>query len=224
MSDVAPSARTPILPTDQRSLLAQHPALAISAGYLVISLLGLSYEWVQFRFFGVNFFHYAEVTDFLMGAFREPITFVLSMSAFAIGWLVHIYSRWELGWLNRKPPKSWLGRRYLGLVSSRLYRASPVIFFVGYSVMFIWVYSSNRADAIRAGDGETIQVEVAAGQDVRPPVDSPSLMLGSSTRFLFVYRPIERVIEIIPNENIARIVITTDRPPPELPNPTGATR
>lgn len=224
MSGEAQSATPPILSTDQRGLLAQHPAVAISAGYLVISLLGLSYEWAQFRFFGVNFFHYAEVTDFLMGAFREPITFVLSLTALALAWLVHIYGRWEIDWFSRNPPKSWLARRYCALVSSRLYRASPMIFFVGYSVMFIWVYSSNRAEAIRAGDGEKIRVEVVAGHNARPPVESPTLMLGSSTRFVFVYRPNERVTEIIPNENIARIVISADKPAQESPDPTGATR
>ena len=63
------------------SALTEHPALGLTSGYLLISLLGLSYEWTLFRQFGVNYFHYADVTDFLMGAFREPVTFVLALSA-----------------------------------------------------------------------------------------------------------------------------------------------
>ena len=196
--------------TDGRKLLAEHPAIVMTVGYLVISLLGMSYEWVQFRFFSINFFHYADVADFLMGAFREPITFVLFLTALATGWLVHIYNRWELDWFARHPATSWLGRTYFALVSSRSYRATPAIFFIGYSVMFIWVYSYNRAEALREGEGDTIRVEVVEGQRRRPSVDTPTLILGTSSRFVFLYRPGVGVTEIIPLENIARIVIDSD--------------
>ena len=214
------SAPTPT-PADRRKFLAEQPAIVVTLGYLVISLLGISYEWVQFRFFSVNFFHYADVTDFLMGAFREPIIFVLSLTALATGWLVHIYNRWELDWFVRHPATSWLGRAYCALVSSRFYRATPAIFFVGYSVMFIWVYSSNRAEAIRKGEGNTIQVEVVEGQRLRPRADTPTLVLGTSSRFVFLYRPQAGVTEIIPLENIARIVIDSDEGQQTSTQPAG---
>lgn len=66
-------------------VLVRHPALVLTVGYLMISLLGLSFEWTLFRQFGINFFYFAEVTDFLMGAFREPVTFLLSAIALLVG-------------------------------------------------------------------------------------------------------------------------------------------
>ena len=93
--DVAPRARR---------LFVDHPALGLTLGYLLLSLLGLSYQWALFRQFEVNFFNYAEVTDFLMGAFREPITFALSLTALAVALFVWYYNRWEMGWWRRHPP------------------------------------------------------------------------------------------------------------------------
>ncbi len=194
----------------QRHLFVEHPALGVTLGYLVISLLGLSYEWTLFRHFGINYFHYAEVTDFLMGAFREPITLVLSLTAMMVGAFVHYTSRFERWWMTKRPPKSWFGRKYRAFATSRFSDWTPVMFFVGYSVMFVWIYAENRAEEFRSGDGAPITIEVVEGASARPPASSPTLMLGTSSRFIFVYRPKERISEIIPHENIARIVVRAE--------------
>jgi hypothetical protein len=207
---------------ETRNLFVEHPALGVTLGYLVISLLGLSYEWTLFRHFGINYFHYAEVTDFLMGAFREPITLVLSLTALMVGAFVHYTSRLERWLMTRRPPKSWLGRKYRAFAMSRFSDWTPVIFFVGYSVMFVWIYADNRAEEFRGGDGAPITVEVVESGSARPPASSPTLMLGTSSRFIFVYRPKEQISEIIPHENIARIVVRANEAGAGSPEPPGA--
>jgi len=193
-------------PVNESRLFVDHPALGLTLGYLLLSLLGLSFQWTLFRQFDVNFFLFAEVTDFLMGAFREPITFALSLSALAVAWFVSYYNRWEAGWWRRHPPTNAVTRAYQRFTTSSFNRFAPAIFFVGYSVMFIYIYAGHRADEVHAGLGRQVVIEVAEGQTARPARSAPTLLIGTSSRYVFAYRPLEGITEVIPHENIARIV------------------
>lgn len=188
-------------------LLGQNPALGLTTGYLFVSLLGLSYEWTLFRRFGVNFFHYADVSDFLMGAFREPITFVLALSALVVGKLAQMQIDWEQRWFSgREIHSRWL-RRYRSYSLSRFNQLSPVLLFLLYSVMFIWLYSDWRADSIRSGDGRSVQVMFV---DAAPATEAFSAaLLGTSSRFVFFYEDEADLVWVVPNENIAWIRLAT---------------
>ena len=93
-------------------LFREHPALALTLGYLSVSAIGLTFSWALFRRFGVNFFLFADVSDFLMSAFREPMTFVLAGTAGAVGWLVHRLNRIEDRWLGHPDDRGRLARGY----------------------------------------------------------------------------------------------------------------
>ena len=202
-------------PVNERRLFIEHPALGLTLGYLLLSLLGLSYQWTLFRQFDVNFFLFAEVTDFLMGAFREPITFALSLSALAVAWFVSFYNRWEANWWDRHPPGNAVTRAYHRFTTSVLNRFAPALFFVGYSVMFIYIYAGHRAEEAHAGIGRQVVIEVGEGQTARPAQSAPTLLIGTSSRFVFAYRPMDGITEVIPHENIARI----DFRGPAVPDP-----
>ena len=47
-------------------------------------------------------------------------------------------------------------------------------------------------------------------------------MMGTSARFVFLYRPAAAIVEIIPHENIARIVVGAADAATGPPKPTGA--
>lgn len=185
------------------AMMAQHPALGLTVGYLVVSLLGMSYEWTLFRRFGVNFFHYADVTDFLMGAFREPITLVLALTALAVGALTQLQIEWEDRWFATREVPSRILRGYRRYSVLAINRWSPLVFFVGYSVMFIWLYSAKSADAIRAGDGERVTVMLV--DTGTSPNALPATLLGTSSRFIFLFDSERHLTSIVPNENIAWI-------------------
>lgn len=182
-------------------MLWKHPALALTLGYLLVSLLGLSFEWTLFRRFDVNFFYFAEVTDFLMGAFREPVTFLLSATALAVGWLAHLFGRWERSLLAGKGEDvGRLVRAYRRYAMSRFSRFAPVFFFFGYSVLFIWVHTGDRAVELREGRGAVVTVRQA---------DSPRperlQLLGTSSQFVFLFDAESGETRILPFENIASI-------------------
>lgn len=194
------------------ALLAQHPALGLTSAYLLVSLLGLSYEWTLFRRFGVNFFHYADVTDFLMGAFREPITFVLALSAVLVGKLAQLQVDWEARRFAGREFRSWWMRKYASFSKSDFNRLSPILYFLLYVVMFIWVYSDFRADQIREGHGRSVQVMLIDAAPAREAFST--LLLGTSSRFVFLYDSDADLTWIVPNENLAWIRVATPAVPP----------
>jgi hypothetical protein len=194
------------------SAMKEHPALGLTSGYLLISLLGLSYEWTLFRQFAVNYFHYAEVTDFLMGAFREPVTFALALSAVAVGKLAHLQLEWEDRWFRRREPRSWLGRGYRRFSRSGFNRYSPVGLFFLYVVLFIWIYSDHRAERIREGGGYRVQVTLSE----RSPADAAfsATLLGTSSRFVFLFEARAGLTWVVPHENLSWIRVAMPEPVP----------
>ena len=187
-----------------RAVLIRHPALGLTLAYLLVSLLGLSFEWALFRHFDVNFFYFAEVTDFLMGAFREPITFLLSATALLVGWFTYVWNRAERAWLGKKPPGGRFLEVYRRFAKSRYNRLTPALFFVGYSIMFIWLYAEHRAEALRADDTARMMVRLTDGSE---PLRLQ--LLGTSSRFVFFYSARRSQAIIVPLENIASITVET---------------
>jgi hypothetical protein len=177
-----------------------HPALLLTVGYLLISLLGLSFVWTLFGQFGGNFFYFAEVTYSRMGALYEPIAFLLSATALLVGGLTHVRVKTERAWLARKDRGDWILETHRRFANARFNPFSPASFFVGDSVMFIWIHAESRADELRAGEAAQVTVRMADGPEPR------RLQLpGASSRFVFFYTARSDETVMVPPESIAAI-------------------
>jgi hypothetical protein len=53
---------------------SEHPAILLTVMYSYTSSAGLFYTWALFQRFGINIADYAQSTDFLLAAFRQPLT------------------------------------------------------------------------------------------------------------------------------------------------------
>lgn len=58
--------------------LVANPAFLLTTLYVIVSGLGLLYEYVLFSKFGVNILDYSEAADFFLAAFKHPDIFLLS--------------------------------------------------------------------------------------------------------------------------------------------------
>lgn len=67
-------------------LAKDHWIWVTSFVYIYVSVVGMVDAWNHFNAFGINVFEFAEINDFLLAAFREPLSFlvilVLIVSAF----------------------------------------------------------------------------------------------------------------------------------------------
>jgi hypothetical protein len=121
----------------------------VTLAYVLVSLIGLAFSGALLRESGLNVFSFADVTDFLMAAFRDPMTFALSLSALLLGLIIHRLARWEVRWPEKRNPRSSMGRRHLAVA-----RASHASFlhaapsFVLCSAALVYRESTGQAEAI----------------------------------------------------------------------------
>lgn len=202
----------------QQSLLAflrRHPGVIVSVGYVAVSLIGMLFSQALFSRFGINYFNYAEVSDFLLAALREPMTFALAGGAVVVTLLIFGITKLEQQWIARRSPKSRVGKFYQS-VSNWAYNNVGVIIasFLLYAYLFLNLYGDWKSEQIKTGSGKQVTVELANevdGAAAGKRLDGV-MLLGTSNKFLFIYDLDARRAYIIPNENISRLIITAAEP------------
>lgn len=197
-------------------LVREHPGLLLTAGYLILTIIGLLFELRFFEFFQVNILEYVETSDFLLAALRTPLVIVLSILPLFIVWLL-IRSN---VWLRRRFPRygSWdrrMEQKYFGRSATR--RIIWGFFIVMYADLFTRLYADRLADRVKAGHGREVRVELTSGA----PFPSRTLLLGTTSKFVFLYLPDAKRTHIVPIDNVSRLVVSSEKPPPS--RPAGAT-
>lgn len=64
--------------------LRQHTAVAASVGFVLLNLVGLSYNFGLFAAMGVSYADFAQLDDFLIGAFKSPLVLLYTAVAIAL--------------------------------------------------------------------------------------------------------------------------------------------
>jgi hypothetical protein len=191
-----------MLPPSIVALLQRHPALLLTVAYLAVSLTGLIFSWAFFRKFDVNYYVFADLTDFLLGAVREPASLLATAGAVFASWLVFRYSAWELSWLERKENRGRVLEGYIKMNRGWLRSGWATVFVLTlYAVVTVTWYAEWRVDALRAGEGTEVEISVNGA----PPVTR--LLMGSSARFIFVYDPETESTTVLPDESITTLTI-----------------
>ncbi len=186
------------------ALFREHPALAVSFGYLAASALGMLFSRRYYRRFDIDFFNYAEIGDFLMAALREPIMFLLTLGAVGVVWLMRTQGRFEWRHFSRKPPRSWLARVYFR--SSRPFWGNhwaESAILVLYAYLFISLYGDWKAEQFLAAPGPDDRGLWMQTPESRDRVS----LLGTTSRFVFAYDRASGSVSIVPHENLLRLLV-----------------
>jgi hypothetical protein len=187
--------------------LRDNPGLVLTGAYVLASLVGMAYIFHFFRRFRINVLEFTEVSDFLVVVVREPATIALALSSIPLYW---IYMRTTMPFmqrLQRRWPKlkGNPAKRQQKLVMAR--RMAPYVqagFVIVYAMLFMLLYSAYQASRVRAGRFPVVTVEYKT--DAAPAIGPvTATLLGTTSRFLFVYRPETRRAEAIPFDAIARL-------------------
>jgi hypothetical protein len=185
-------------------LVREHPGLLLTAGYLLLTIVGLSYELWFFRYFRINILEYVETSDFLLAALRTPLVIVLALLPLPLVWLFTRFNEW----LRRRFPRYASWDDHVGKTSAA--RGGVWTFFVLiYATFFIQIYAERVTNRIKAGHGREVQAELTSGV----PFPSRTLLLGTTSKFIFLYLPVEKKTHVIPIENLSRLVVSSEKRP-----------
>ena len=130
-----------------REILREQPALLLTISYLMLTSLGLGYQFAFFLQFRVNILDYAEISDFLLAAIREPAVLVLGLAPLLLLWAVQRFGEW----LKRRNTRF---AALSGRTDTPLMRAVTYPFFIAiYFFLFALKYGERVATSIKAGGG-----------------------------------------------------------------------
>ncbi len=187
--------------------LRDNPGLVFSALYLVLSVIGLLYQFLFFRRFQLNVLEFSDATDFLMVVVRDPLTVAMASLGLAFYWVYMKTTLAITGWCYRRWPKLRKGGDKLveSREKARKMAPSAQVMFIGvYALLFSMIYSLWQAK--RARDGEFPQVTVQFKADaVDQPAPFQATLLGTTSRFVFLYRPETKRAEALPFDAIAQL-------------------
>jgi hypothetical protein len=178
-------------------LLREHPAMLVSMIYVLASAIGMLFSWAYLWHFGINFFDYAQIGDFLLASLKEPYTWVVVILVVVGLWFDN---RSSLRWSRKERPR-WL--RWYG---SERYRRSNYLTGMLLVLFLLPMYAYQQARATYAGRMATVEIRLAE-RDVR----YQRVILGTTAQYLFTFDPVAREVSIHPAEAVEVIRFATPR-------------
>jgi hypothetical protein len=180
----------------------ENVGLMLTLGYLFLTGLGMFHRALVFLMFRINVFDYAEPSDFLLAALRDPLIILVCIAPIPLLALYFRGAAWLQGrstskWLSGTEKQKELARRYRRPV----YALTAVLWATAASLH----YASSVARDLRAGTGRRVQVELISSAHPGPTDTLPQLLLGTTQKFLFLYDAPSQVTSVIPLSNIARL-------------------
>jgi hypothetical protein len=196
---------------------SENIGLMLTLGYLFLTALGMFHRALVFLMFRINVFDYAEPSDFLLAALRDPLIILVCVAPIP---LVALYYR-GAAWIQRRSKSKWLTGTEKQQAISRRYRRQLYAL-----TAFLWAlaaslhYASSVARDLRAGTGRRVHVELVSGAQTLPVDTMPQLLLGTTQKFLFLYDASRQVTSVIPISNIARLRVDRRKtiPPASVPS------
>ncbi|GAB4462141.1 MAG: hypothetical protein OHK0029_28460 [Armatimonadaceae bacterium] len=194
----------------ERFLLEQ-PAFALSLAYLLIGIVGSFYYYRLFAEFGINVFEFAEISDFLLVVFRQPL-----IPAFSIGFGLIIYFLYRIHRFLRRYASVYdsLAARWLANVPS--IRPYLLVMLAGVPFFVAWIIplcAHRIAQDIRTGKTRAAHVFLNSDATERYAPWREMRLIGVTGRFVIFFDENEGTV-IIPGESIRQIVL----PREELPD------
>jgi hypothetical protein len=193
------------------SWLEGNPGLTLTVLYLFASVVGMVFHFLLLRRFGFNVLEFSETSDFLMVVAREPLTVALALLGVPF-YLVYMTAAMRVGrWARphvaalRSTPE----KRRKAMASMRRWRyLLQTAFFGVWALVFVMSYSSWRASRIRAGEFRAVSVYYKTDS---PRADGTFAvqgvaLLGTTSKFVFLYDATTKRAEVVPLDAIARLV------------------
>ena len=181
--------------------LRGHWALAASLGYLYLTSLGMIQSGVLFSKYKINIFEFAEINDFLLAAFREPLPLLAGLG-------VMIYIGIVFSYMYKR-------QKARGVVTPHLFRTKAMtinllVSAMAMPLMIQFVFTNVGGKNLLSSDYQR-EVSISLHRGELPSItdlNSASLQLiGTSENFVFLYEKNSKQPLIIPTSNLVGIAV-----------------
>lgn len=181
--------------------------LALTLGYVMLTLVGMAYLARFYAAFQINIFDYADAGDFLLAGLRDPLVMVFTLGPVPGAWL---YMR-LVGWFDRRTPVALRPMRWGNELWERTRRPLLLLLILTWTTAAVLSYARTSARRVHEGHGKAVVVEymnTAVDTAGGPGVPArPLFLLGTTARYVFLFDPARPGAIIVPVGNVARIIV-----------------
>ncbi|MEO8623147.1 MAG: hypothetical protein ABI625_18875 [bacterium] len=186
-------------------LRTENLGLGLTLGYLFLTALGMLHRALVFVSFRINVFDYAEPSDFLLAALRDPLIILVCLAPIPA---VAVYFRMSYAFQRRSTKTNWLYGGEARRALAQRYRRPLYLLTAGlWALAASLHYANSVSQDLRAGKGRRVQVDLIASPSTSPADTTPQLLLGTTQKYLFLYDATKQVTSVIPVSNISRLRI-----------------
>lgn len=191
---------------------AEHLGTILTVGYLLLVAIGMFHSLLGYRHFGINILDYAEASDFLLAPFHDPMVMLVTVLPALLAWgYLSFFGRMSERAAARrraegKPRAWWESSEALQA------RVKPYVHLMPIALGLFWVFVSassyQRLNAYRAmrGEGTNVAVELSGGTMEQGTATRPLVLIGATSRYVFLFRTEEWRTVIVPTESVQRIL------------------
>ena len=201
-----------------RRLVEDHPGTWLTVLYLGLTGVGLVYTLAYYARFRVNVLDYADTSDFLLAALREPLAIGLALlPALGIFLIVRAHrmllprsAGYRVRFERREAKNERRYYRHFAGGRTQYLDVSNTMLVVTYAVLFTLFYGASSARRVKRGEGARVRVVLVEGSVAAPAAPAP-MLVGTTARFVFLYVPEQDSTYVVPAENVALLAIKARR-------------
>jgi hypothetical protein len=179
-----------------KAFAREHPTIILTICYAIMTIIGTGYSFFFYREFDINIIKFADLSDFLLAAILEPLSLVL----FTFLVLFNLLAYW-LDTLLRKRFNGYRNFLENRLKSKYTDPLGMLIIIVVFSISTIHSLAVKNADIIKNQGKDKFQVRF--NDSDRSDATKVFELLGSTSRFVYLYDQTNKQSVVISPENIS---------------------
>jgi len=182
-----------------KSVFREHPTMLLTLCYFIITIIGVLYSYFFYKEFGINIIKFADLSDFLLASILEPKSVIIFISL-----IVTTYIFYWFDLLLRKKYKGY------GSFVEKKFKSKytdPVGYFIiliVYTTLLVQHVAILNAAKIKSGNSDDFLVRISDPGDHQ--VENKLALLGSSSRYLYLYNNEKSQAQVIPVENVSFMI------------------
>lgn len=167
--------------------------------------------WSLFRGFELNIMDFAQISDFLLAAFKQPNTFIQSLITIASAiFAIKRFSRERKDLQTKRLSKSWgFSPRSLRVLDTLVIIVLAVVIITSTVWFFVIPFQWGSWDAKKIKNGNSLKVVVQLKGSNIPgtlsKIENETFLIGTAGKFVFFYDNTKKCAHIVPIANILEI-------------------
>lgn len=164
--------------------------------YFIITVIGIVYSYYFYQAFEINILKFADLSDFLLASILEPRSIVIFILLVVFSILMFLFDFWIRK--RFKGYANFMEKKFMSKYSDPIAFSIVVIVFTLHFVNFLAISNANK---IKKGNFDGFEIRLSdPGENA---AEQTLAVLGSSSRYTYLYNPKKNESLIIPVENVS---------------------